>query len=374
LCSLENLITGDVLLPAFEARLKESNYYQDPFFKKKIDTFVEYPSIYALSATIKKMFTSRGDNKQWIGLLESIASDNENIVYRIYFHDKQSKYKFRSRQEALEVLKFLIAETESWKDTRDFPISLDHIEEEAVTKKFRQFYFHMRSTALDGELEELLSEEKLVLDRDLTRISRELVVPKKELLLQLAANKQTWDKEAELRTINIFDFLNEKKHSGRLSALDHAEPNREKMQFLPDSDPPLGASAGNAWLLQHLANEESEIPHFLFLVGASGNGKSNQLIKFEKKLNGIDFKKRQESGGSSHHNTYRNYAYTKGDKVLNIIGDATATGDLTKDIKNALDQKQNLFININRGILVEEIARFQNREKDKIYELINWLI
>ncbi len=129
-------------------------------------------------------------------------------------------------------------------------------------------------------------------------------------------------------------------------------------------------------------SSSSSVRHWIFLVGGPGNGKSHQLASFIARLTA--------TGGTHISNSSRPGGRYCDDIALNnqtlrIINDATirppsvsastGTGQLASDLRSALSDAAHLLCNVNRGVLIEELAR--SRASDPSCPegaLLSWLV
>jgi hypothetical protein len=151
--------------------------------------------------------------------------------------------------------------------------------------------------------------------------------------------------------------------------------------------PEGGAPAGVAEVLghlQHMLAQSSDpmLRQWVFLVGGPGNGKSHQLSQFIDNM--VSMGARKESPVSSVQGRYCDDLVLNGQRLL-IVNDATIRppnssghnhfGHLAADLAKALVSKSNVLVNVNRGVLIEELAL--SREIDPISPLsalLKWLV
>ncbi len=114
-----------------------------------------------------------------------------------------------------------------------------------------------------------------------------------------------------------------------------------------------GADEAADWISSRLS-QESVRPAFLFFVGGSGNGKSHLSAKVVKPLTGIG---QHDSSADQ-----RSYRYSTAGPDLLLVNDATigqgtalAGDSLVSDLDGALHDGLHAVVNVNRGVLVEEL-------------------
>lgn len=152
----------------------------------------------------------------------------------------------------------------------------------------------------------------------------------------------------------------------------HARSDKE---FFIDGPLAVGAHEAAEWFRDKLGGSpDSTKRFFLFLVGAPGNGKSHIASSLQQELKPISKKNKKKH--------YRKHEYTSSSnqKVV-VINDATipavnAKGEviansLISDIDLALAENQLLLVNVNRGILYEELQADQSSSFAR--DVVCWL-
>jgi hypothetical protein len=128
-----------------------------------------------------------------------------------------------------------------------------------------------------------------------------------------------------------------------------------------------GASAAVTWFRDSF---KSTRPAMLFLVGAPGNGKSFLLRKVTHDLDPI----------GNHLGDRRRFDFKLGNlgSELIVVNDASApsmdgnsVGPLARDLAEALDRQKFIHINVNRGVLYQELRA--QIDLAPIRELLAWL-
>jgi hypothetical protein len=114
-----------------------------------------------------------------------------------------------------------------------------------------------------------------------------------------------------------------------------------------------GADEAAQWMSSRL-EQSSARPAFLFLVGGAGNGKSHLSSTIVEPLQPVD-----EHDDDS---DYRTYRYSTNGADLLLVNDATigqgtafARESLVGDLDGALGGCLHAVVNVNRGVLVEEL-------------------
>ena len=160
---------------------------------------------------------------------------------------------------------------------------------------------------------------------------------------------QETDSEDALR--KRLDLLRDLSFGGRDVACD---PGMEGLDRVPQAPSAAGAEEAVAWLQGRLQSEEAG-QALLFLVGGPGNGKSYLTAGIAKDL--------QEVNPSDRAQAYRTYEYLTQNRRLLLINDATIGSrtvrrgeSLINDIDQAMEDGKHVVVNVNRGVLVEELA------------------
>lgn len=131
-----------------------------------------------------------------------------------------------------------------------------------------------------------------------------------------------------------------------------AKPASEGQSQLPTAPRPAGVEEACAWFKSGLASDS--LPHFLFLVGGPGAGKSHATSEI---VDGLDPIEAPEDGLA-----HRSYRYRAGSRELLLINDATIgstehrRNPLTKEIDASQRAGKHLVACVNRGILIDEAA------------------
>ncbi len=139
---------------------------------------------------------------------------------------------------------------------------------------------------------------------------------------------------------------------------------------------PLATGALEAlnWFSRNIASNDPKVCSFLFLVGAPGNGKSHIASEVQRDL--------VEIGNRTllKHHRKHNFKHQNG-RTVTIVNDATIpTVDnegvaqdrsLISDIETALENREFLLANVNRGILFEELQA--SAEESIGRSIVRWL-
>jgi hypothetical protein len=135
-----------------------------------------------------------------------------------------------------------------------------------------------------------------------------------------------------------------------------------------------GALEALQWFNKSIASNDPQICSFLFLVGAPGNGKSYIASEVQRDLIEIGNRTLQK-----HHRKHE-FKHENGCKVA-IVNDATIPAidihgvtqqrSLISDIEGALDNREFLLANVNRGILFEELQA--SPEESVSRSIVDWL-
>ena len=139
---------------------------------------------------------------------------------------------------------------------------------------------------------------------------------------------------------------------------------RSEKEFFIDGPLAVGALEAAEWFKDKIdTNPDNSKRFFLFLVGAPGNGKSHIASSLQQNLIPVSKKNKKKH--------FRKHEYTSSanQKVV-VINDATipATNEigliipnsLIVDINLAITENQLLLVNVNRGILYEELQADQS--------------
>ncbi len=130
-------------------------------------------------------------------------------------------------------------------------------------------------------------------------------------------------------------------------------PGMEGLDRIPKAPPPAGAQEAIEWLQGRLQSEEAG-QALLFLVGGPGNGKSYLTAGIVEDFPEIN---PRDTG-----RVYRTYEYQSRNRGLLLVNDATIglrtkRGEsLVGDIDLAMEDGRHVVVNVNRGVLVEELA------------------
>ena len=160
-----------------------------------------------------------------------------------------------------------------------------------------------------------------------------------------------------------------------LQSLTAFEAGGSGLAFAPingfDEIPAVASTVGGSltavdWFKTAIAELDSAI---LFLVGAPGNGKSYLLKKVTSGLIPL----------GDHSRDCRKFEYAVPNKTeLIVINDASApsssenlNGSLVADISDAISGKKFLHVNVNKGVLYQELR--MQIDNDPIRELIEWV-
>lgn len=146
--------------------------------------------------------------------------------------------------------------------------------------------------------------------------------------------------------------------------------------FFIDGDYASGAYAAAEWLESKIATSpDSAMRYMLFLVGAPGNGKSHIASQIQRGLQEIG----PHRSANIHHRMHE-YQHESGQQ-LTLINDATIPphsnggamdrSALIKDIEVAISDMRVLVVNVNRGILYEELQATQSESIGRL--IVEWL-
>ena len=147
--------------------------------------------------------------------------------------------------------------------------------------------------------------------------------------------------------------------------------SQDDQEFFTEGPLMAGSSSAVEWFKKSLEDTESSALAILILVGAPGNGKSFIAKKVVDGLKDIDNKP-----DGLHHRTY-SYKSASGRDLL-VVNDASIPNSepnvtLVDDINNAVSDTKLLLININRGILYQEINKKDVDTSSIGYLIINWI-
>ena len=181
--------------------------------------------------------------------------------------------------------------------------------------------------------------------------------------------------------ITIIDTILAHTHGGGSAAV---VPGRTTPSH---SLPKGGAPAGVAEVLDHLlhafAHSGAVSPRqWVFLVGGPGNGKSHQLSQFI--IHSLEQGALQEPPVSRVPGRYCDDFVLNGQRLV-IVNDATIRppisaggnqfGHLASDLLRAITSKSNALVNVNRGVLIEELALARTVDPSSpISDLLSWLV
>ncbi len=130
-------------------------------------------------------------------------------------------------------------------------------------------------------------------------------------------------------------------------------PGMKGLDRIPKAPPPAGAAEAMEWLEGRLQSEEAG-QAMVFLVGGPGNGKSYLTAGMVEDLPEIN---PRDIGRH-----YRKYEYQTRNRRLLLVNDATIdlktqSGEsLARDIDLAMEDGAHVVVNVNRGVLVTELA------------------
>lgn len=148
-----------------------------------------------------------------------------------------------------------------------------------------------------------------------------------------------------------------------------AQPDGGKNHSFPVGPLPAGVLYGSQWFQAGVS--ENGPPHLLFLAGGPGGGKSHVASNLVR-----DFQPNPvENDGLAQ----RIYSYLGNNKVIKVINDASIVkpGDeglasLVDDLGEILANGENAITCVNRGVLVEELAKNQTL-KSPSRLIVEWL-
>ena len=145
-------------------------------------------------------------------------------------------------------------------------------------------------------------------------------------------------------------------------------PGMKGLSRIPKAPPPAGAEEAMEWLEGRLQSEEAG-QAMVFLVGGPGNGKSYLTAGMVKDLPEIN---PRDPGRH-----YRTYEYQARNRRLLLVNDATIdlktqSGEsLVSDIDLAMEDGAHVVVNVNRGVLVEELSAAGERGPG--LAIVEWL-
>lgn len=162
---------------------------------------------------------------------------------------------------------------------------------------------------------------------------------------------------------------------GGAQVADSGVQNHNEKEFFIDGRLAVGASEASDWFHEKTVRTPDESKrYFLFLVGAPGNGKSHIASALQRDLTPISKKSRRK------HFRKHEYLSSTNQKVV-VINDATIpavgsdgsvlSNSLVRDIDAALKENHLLLVNVNRGIIYEELQADQTDGFAR--RIVNWL-
>lgn len=370
-------------LEEFQKKIAE---IRDNFIPTKIrnmfDQFAEYPNMRLLNDLKDTIIRYKGFD-QWLTLLDAMPIEEESFNYYLNFELEIHPIVFTSEEDAKRVLKFIISEKEDINEnTEGFPQT--HI------GRNRNYKGELKKLIKNKILEETWDnwkeKDNLRISPELYRISKKYLIPKIILIREFSEIHKKAELEIETKEINIFNSLNEKRISGAGAAED-IDSTVKKDLFWKTGGFPLSSEFAIDWLKKELlSREESSRGKWVMLLGAAGNGKSHMANQLKQRLeseetaslrlktkdqdNGIDIFKVSVEGNEEA-------------KEFTSVNDATVLGyeELPEKLKSCYEEKNNLLIAINKGVLVDsqnylEVEEFENPEdpENPIKALIDWLI
>lgn len=134
-----------------------------------------------------------------------------------------------------------------------------------------------------------------------------------------------------------------------------AKPDHETVDYFPDGPQPAGISYAVQWFKDGVSGD-TQIPHLLFLAGGPGGGKSHISSSIV-----ADFESTpREEDGLAH----RIYDFKSNGRTVKLINDASIVKpgfeggvSLIEDLDQIVHKAEHAIICVNRGILVEELAK-----------------
>ena len=176
-----------------------------------------------------------------------------------------------------------------------------------------------------------------------------------------------------LNYFDALDLLPLRGFAGSLVANPGTDPDSG---FFVDGEYASGAHAAAEWLESKIATPpDSAMRYMLFLVGAPGNGKSHIASQIQRGLQEIG----PHRSANIHHRMHE-YQHGSGQQ-LTIINDATIPphsnggamdrSALISDIDVAISDMRVLAVNVNRGILYEELQATQSESIGRL--IVQWL-
>jgi hypothetical protein len=355
-------------------------FFKDRVNKRKFTMFKDYPNFNSLRE-LKNEVTE----EYWSKEVLAIGTGSLNISYQIMFeNNERNNTDFKDKEIATQVLEFLLHETEKIsQDIESF--NQEHLVND---NKYKDSLKKLIKDKLDYKDEDENKElwrkwnkpDNLEIDHDLLIISRKHLIPKKILLSQFDALKKEAENEIDEDNINIFNSLNRKKMTGEGAAED-SRSTISKDKFWKSGEYPLGSSAAIDWLKDSLLAEEDDKPRWVMLLGAAGNGKSHMVNLLQKRLK--DNGSNPYKSNSDEENGIDTYKIQESKKSFISVNDATAIGyeDLTEYLKEYYENKENLLIAINKGVLVESASHLESEKKKNpenpknlIEPLIKWML
>ena len=162
---------------------------------------------------------------------------------------------------------------------------------------------------------------------------------------------------------------------GGAEVADSGVHERSEKEFFITGPLAVGASEAAEWFKHKInTSPENSKRFFLFLVGAPGNGKSHIASSLQQNLTPVSKKNKKKH--------FRKHEYTSSanQKVV-VINDATIpaisengsviANSLMVDIDLAITENQLLLVNVNRGILYEELQA--NQASGFARGVVSWL-
>jgi len=323
------------------------------------------------------------ENYGW-GMFVNESSIEESFFnYHLVFNKDEAAVinttPIKNKEDAKKALSFMLQEHEKILDTDDYPKNL-------IDKN--RSYSHKLKNLIKLKLEEdnweHWYEEELAESPELRNISRDYLTPKKLLIDDLPELKSIAEDSITRSKLNIFNKLNEKKIAG-IGAAEDMNSSSKKDGFWKAGDFPLGSEFAIQWLKKELTDySKNKKAKWVMLLGAAGNGKSHMAYQLKDQLQNDDGIKTNlidiEADKGIHTFEIDFNDNEKPNKILRSVNDATVLeGDgLIKALNEYLEEKSNLLIAINKGVLVESQNFMQNKngpdDDDPVKNLIKWLL
>lgn len=181
--------------------------------------------------------------------------------------------------------------------------------------------------------------------------------------------------------MTIIDTILAHTHGGGSAAV---VPGRTPSSVsLPEGGAPAGVTEVLGHLLQAFAHAGgASLRQWVFLVGGPGNGKSHQLSQFITQL--LVEGAHQEPPASRVPGRYCDDLVLNSQRLV-IVNDATIRppisaggnqfGHLASDLFRAISSKSYALVNVNRGVLIEELALARTIDPSSpLSDLLSWLV